>query len=137
MAILADPSREEHRESSDWVSYILGPWQSFDADAVNVDDINRELRLLLEPAASDSLVDGVAERIDPGARGEFRSYLAGSVGGTATVHTATAERIFRPYSWLLLRISLLLSRTLSRPHNRKQLTRAVRRNSTPQQDMIR
>ena len=106
MAILADPSRGEHPESSDWVSYILGPWQSFDADAVNVDDINRKLRRLVEPVASASLVDRLAERIYSGVRGEFRSYLAGSIDGPATVDTATAERMLRPYSWLLHRIGV-------------------------------
>ncbi|HAM26364.1 MAG TPA: hypothetical protein DCP11_06530 [Microbacteriaceae bacterium] len=106
LGVLADPLSEEHPESAAWASYIAGPWHPFDPDRLNVDDVNRELRLLFEPEAPRTLVGILTERLYPGVRGEFRSYLAEAMDGPAEVDAATAERMVRPYAWLLHRIGI-------------------------------
>ncbi len=113
--VLADPAHERHHELAEWVVDTLGPWQSFDPDVVDIDQINRELdRLFTSPddgsqsAAPVSLLDEFTRsRIPRGLQREFRSYLeAADIRGAIVIDAAVAERMVAPFLWLIRRIGV-------------------------------
>jgi hypothetical protein len=72
--------------------------------------VNNELTLLISAAAvnepgSQSLIHEPTQRLPPGIRRDFRSYLAGAgLGGPALVEADVAEAMIAPYLWLTRRI---------------------------------
>jgi hypothetical protein len=72
--------------------------------------VNNELTPLLSAAAvnepgSQSLIQERTQRLPPGIRRDFRSYLAGAgLGGPALVEADVAEAMIAPYLWLTRRI---------------------------------
>lgn len=111
---LADPAHEGHRDATEWVAETVGPWQVFDANAVDVDLINQKLQLLFVTPGNEggraglvSLADELAQRMHTRLAPEFRSYLAAAgLDGVAQVDAATAEQMLRPYLWLVQRVGL-------------------------------
>ncbi len=112
---LGDPAHERHDELSQWVAGTLGPWQLFDPDVVDVDEINRELdRFFSTPddgsqsAAPVSFLDElIRSRMPPGLQREFRSYLkAADIRGAIVIDAAVAERMVAPFLWLIRRIGV-------------------------------
>ncbi len=109
---LADQAHERHHELSEWVASTFGPWQRFDPDEVDIDQINRELSRFF--AASDggsdsteplSLLDEVTNRMPPALQREFRSYLeAAEIQRAIVIDAVVAERMVTPYLWLLRRV---------------------------------
>ncbi len=115
LAALGDPAHESHHELAQWVADTLGPWQTFDPDVVDVDEINRELdRLFTSPddgsqsAAPVSLLDELTRsRMPRGLQREFRSYLeAADIRGAIVIDAAVAERMVAPFLWLIRRIGV-------------------------------
>jgi hypothetical protein len=109
---LADPTHERHYELTEWVAYTFGSWQEFDPDAVDVDQINRELDRLFSAnddgsrsAEPVSLLDELTKRMPPGLQREFRSFLyATNIQKAIVIDAAVAERMVAPYLWLLRRV---------------------------------
>ncbi|MFJ5695107.1 plasmid pRiA4b ORF-3 family protein [Arthrobacter sp. NPDC093125] len=109
---LANPNHDEHEDLKAWVTWTAGPWQEFDPERLDIDDVNHELALLFpapsanEPGpGSESLIQELAHRLPPGIRRDFRSYLAAAdLDGPSTVDAATAEAMVAPYLWLARRI---------------------------------
>lgn len=109
---LADPDHEEHQNLQAWVAWTAGPWQDFDPEHLDIDAVNNELALLFAaPSAnergpgSESLIQELANRMPPGLRREFRSYLlAAGLDGPATVEADVAGAMTSPYLWLTRRI---------------------------------
>lgn len=103
---LADPQHEEHKNLQAWVAWTAGPWQEFDAEQLDINAVNNELALLFPaPAAhehgpgSQTLTQELTNRMPPGLRREFRSYLhAASLDGPATVEADLAEAMTAPLS---------------------------------------
>jgi hypothetical protein len=112
LAILADPSRPEHGAIAAWVSSISPPWRPFRPDEVAFDAINAELRALFpaaldRPSRTTTLDQRLLAKIPNGLRRDFRAYLSDAVsGGPDIVDDATAERMVRPYQWLIRRIGM-------------------------------
>jgi len=114
LAALADPAHERHHELTEWVAATAGPWQVFDPEAVDIDQINRELdRLFQAPdesirsSESLSLLDELTMRMPPGLQREFRSFLdASGIQKAIVIDAAVAERMVAPYLWLLRRIGV-------------------------------
>ncbi|MBT2597670.1 plasmid pRiA4b ORF-3 family protein [Arthrobacter sp. ISL-72] len=112
--VLADPGHEEHEDLQAWVAWIAGPWQEFDPDQLDIDAVNNELALLFPaPSAnehgrgSESLTQELTNRMSPGLRHEFRSFLhAAGLDGPATVEADVAVAMTAPYLWLTRRIGL-------------------------------
>ena len=111
---LTDPTHERHYELTEWVAYTFGSWQKFDPDAVDVDQINRELDRLF-PANDDgsrsaepiSLLNQLTKRMPPGLQSEFRSFLyATDIQKAIVIDVAVAERMVAPYLWLLRRVGV-------------------------------
>jgi hypothetical protein len=111
---LADPTHERHYELTEWVAYTFGSWQEFDPDAVDVDQINRELDRLfsapndeLSSTEALSLLNQLTKRMPPGLQREFRSFLrATDIQKAIVIDVAVAERMVAPYLWLLRRIGV-------------------------------
>lgn len=111
---LGDPAHERHDELAQWVAGTLGPWQSFDPGAVDIDQINRELDWLFtapddgsQSAAPVSLLDELTRRMPPGLQREFRSYLeAADIRGAIVIDAAVAEQMVAPFLWLIRRIGV-------------------------------
>lgn len=111
---LADPGHEKHKDLQAWVAWTAGPWQEFDPEQLDINAVNDELALLFPaPAAnehrpgSESLTQELTNRMPPGLRHEFRSYLhAAGLDGPATVETDVAEAMTAPYLWLTRRVGL-------------------------------
>lgn len=111
---IADPGHEDHRELKAWVTWTAGPWQEFDPEPLDINAVNNELTLLLpSPTASEhgpgsgSLTQELMNRMPPGLRREFRSYLhAAGLDGPATVEAKVAEAMTTPYLWLIRRIGI-------------------------------
>jgi hypothetical protein len=111
---LADPDHEEHKNLQLWVAWTVGPWQEFDPEQLDINAVNSELTLLFPaPSASEhgpgseSLTQELANRMPPGLRREFRSYLhAAGLDGPATVEADVAEAMTAPYLWLTRRVGL-------------------------------
>jgi hypothetical protein len=109
---LADPDHEQHKNLQAWVAWTAGPWQDFDPEQLDIDAVNNELALLFaapsanEPGpGSEPLIQEQANRMPPGLRREFRSYLhAAGLDGPATVEADVAEAMTAPYLWLTRRI---------------------------------
>jgi hypothetical protein len=80
--ILADPGHEDHNDLQARVAWTAGPWQEFDPKQLDINAVNNELTLLF-PArtanehgpGSQSLPQELTNRMPPGLRREFRSYL--------------------------------------------------------------
>ena len=106
LEILRNPGDEEYEDRSEWVSYVSGPWREFDSENFDADAVNRELRLLFAPPAHTPFAFTMTDRLPLGLRGELRSYLARAADGPATVDDETAERMLRPYLWLVRRIGV-------------------------------
>lgn len=112
LGALGDPAHERHHELSEWVANTLGPWQRFDPDKVDIDQINQELSRFF--AASDggsdsteplSLLDEMTNRMPAGLQREFRSYLeAAEIHRAIVIDTVVAEAMVAPYLWLLRRV---------------------------------
>ena len=106
---------ERHRELTEWLADTVGPWQPFDPDRFDVDAVNHELALRF-PAPDDDgrsapppdtppLVAELVERVPPGLRPEFRTYLQSAEPETSVlVDAAIAERMVAPYRWLIRRV---------------------------------
>lgn len=111
---LADPGHEERKDLQAWVAWAVGPWQEFDPEQLDINAVNSELALLFPvPSANDhgpgsqSLIQELTNRMPPGLRREFRSYLnAAGLDGPATVEADVAETMTAPYLWLIRRIGL-------------------------------
>ena len=112
---LGDPAHERHDELAGWVADTLGPWQLFDPDVVDIDQINRELDQLFsapddgsQSAAPVSLLDELTRsRMPLGFQREFRSYQeAADIRGAIIIDAAVAERMVAPYLWLMRRIGV-------------------------------
>jgi hypothetical protein len=111
---LADPGHEEHEDVKAWVAWTAGPWQEFDPEQLDINAVNNELALLFPaPSASEhgpgseSLTQELTNRMPPGLRREFRSYLhTAGLDGPATVEADVAEAMTAPYLWLTRRIGL-------------------------------
>lgn len=111
---LADPGHEDHKNLQAWAAWTAGPWQQFDPEQLDIDAVNNELALLFPaPSAterdpgSESLTQELTNRMPPGLRREFRSYLhAAGLDGPATVEADLAEAMTAPYLWLTRRIGL-------------------------------
>jgi hypothetical protein len=109
---LADPGHEDHKDLKAWVNGTAGPWQEFDPEQLDIDAVNNELTLLFPaPSANEhgpgsgSLTQELTNRMPPGLRREFRSYLhAAGLDGPATVEADVAESMTAPYLWLTRRI---------------------------------
>jgi hypothetical protein len=109
---LADPGDEEHQDLKAWVAWTAGPWQEFEPDQLDITAVNNELALLFPAASanehgagSGSLTTELTNRMPPGLRREFRSYLhAAGLDGPATVEANVAEAMAAPYLWLARRI---------------------------------
>ncbi|WP_235013254.1 plasmid pRiA4b ORF-3 family protein [Arthrobacter sp. SLBN-100] len=107
---LADPAHDEHEDLKAWVTWTAGPWQEFDPEQLDINAVNNELDLLFpapnEPGpGSESLTRELTNRMPPGLRREFRSYLhAAGLDGPATVEVDVAEAMTAPYLWLTRRI---------------------------------
>jgi hypothetical protein len=106
---VADPGHD--RDLQSWVAWTAGPWQEFDPEQLDINAVNNELTLLLSAAAvnepgSQSLIQERTQRLPPGIRRDFRSYLAGAgLGGPALVEADVAEAMIAPYHlWLTRRI---------------------------------
>ncbi|WP_285243587.1 plasmid pRiA4b ORF-3 family protein [Pseudarthrobacter sp. fls2-241-R2A-127] len=111
---LADPGHEKHNDLQAWIAWTAGPWQEFDPEQLEIDTVNKELALLF-PApdakqhrpGGESLTQELTNRMPPGLRREFRSYLhAAGLDGPATVEADLAEAMTAPYLWLSRRIGL-------------------------------
>jgi hypothetical protein len=111
---LADPGHEEHEDVKAWVAWTAGPWQKFNPEQLDINVVNNELALLFPaPSAnehlprSESLTQELTNRMPPGLRREFRSYLhAADLDGPATVEADVAEAMTGPYLWVTRRIGL-------------------------------
>lgn len=111
---LADPGHEDHKNLQAWVAWTAGPWQQFDPEQLDIKAVNNELALRFPaPSAnehgpgSESLTQELTNRIPPGLRREFRSYLhAAGLDGPPTVEADVAEKMTAPYLWLARRIGL-------------------------------
>jgi hypothetical protein len=111
---LADPGHEEHKDLQAWVAWTAGPWQEFNPEHLDINAVNHELTLLFPAPAgngqgpgSESLTQDLTNRMPPGLRREFRSYLrATSLDGPATVEADVAAAMTDPYLWLIRRIGL-------------------------------
>jgi hypothetical protein len=109
---LADPGHEEHKDLQAWVAWTADPWQEFDPGQLDINAVNKELALLLAaPTANErdpgieSLTQELTNRMPPGLRREFRSYLyTAGLDGRATVEGSVAEAMTAPYLWLTRRI---------------------------------
>ena len=109
---LADPGHEKHNDLQAWIAWTAGPWQEFDPEQLEIDTVNKELALMFPaPTAnehrpgSESLTQELTNRMPPGLRREFRSYLlAAGLHGPATVEEDVAEAMTAPYLWLTRRI---------------------------------
>jgi hypothetical protein len=109
---LADPGHEKHNDLQDWIAWTAGPWQEFDPEQLEIDTVNKELALLFPaPSANEyslgreSLTQELTNRIPPGLRREFRSYLhAAGLDGPSTVEADVAGAMTAPYLWLTRRI---------------------------------
>ncbi|MCY1676503.1 plasmid pRiA4b ORF-3 family protein [Pseudarthrobacter sp. SL88] len=112
---LADPGHEKHTDLQAWVAWTAGPWQEFDPEQLDINAVNKELALLFTaptaPTAtehrpgSESLTQELTNRMPPGLRREFRSYLhAAGLDGPATVEADVAAAMTVPYLWLTRRI---------------------------------
>jgi hypothetical protein len=112
LEILASPSHENHADLKAWVAWTTGPWQEFDPEHLDIDALNSELALLFpapeanEPIpSSQTLTQELTERLPPGIRREFRSYLAvADLDRPARVEADVAEAMTAPYLWLIRRI---------------------------------
>jgi hypothetical protein len=107
---LEDPAHEDQKDLKAWVTWTAGPWQEFDPEQLDINAVNKELALLF-PApnehgpGSESLTQELTNRMPPGLRHEFRSYLlAAGLDGPATVEADVAETMTAPYLWLTRRI---------------------------------
>lgn len=109
---LADPGHEEHQDLKAWVAWTAGPWQEFDPEQLDITALNNELALLFPAASANEHAAGSASptteltnRMPPGLRREFRSYLhAAGLDGPATVEANVTEAMTAPYLWLTRRI---------------------------------
>ncbi|TAP39144.1 plasmid pRiA4b ORF-3 family protein [Arthrobacter sp. S39] len=109
---LAEPGHEDHKNLQAWVAWTAGPWQEFDPEQLDIKAVNNELALMFPaPSAnghdpgSESLTDELTNRMPPGLRREFRSYLrAADLDGPATVEADVAKAMTTPYLWLIRRI---------------------------------
>ena len=109
---LADPGHEKHNDLQAWIAWTAGPWQEFDPEQLDINAVNKELALLFPaPTAnehhpgSESLTQELTNRMPPGLRREFRSYLhAAGLDGPSTVEADVAEAMTAPYLWLTRRI---------------------------------
>ena len=91
--------------------WTAGPWQEFDPEQLDINDMNMELALLLPaPTAiehrrgSEALTEEITNRMPPGLRRDFRSYLLSGLDGPATVEADVAAAMAAPYLWLTRRI---------------------------------
>lgn len=111
---LANPAHEERENLQAWVAWTAGPWQKFDPEQLDINAVNNELALLLPPPSanehgpgSESLTQELTNRMPPGLRREFRSYLyAAGLDGPSTVEADLAEAMTAPYLWLTRRVGL-------------------------------
>lgn len=109
---LADSVHEKHKDLQAWVAWTAGPWQQFDPEQLDINAVNKELALLFSaPSAneqgpgSESLTQELTNRMPPGLRREFRSYLhAAGLERPATAAADVAEAMTAPYLWLTRRI---------------------------------
>jgi hypothetical protein len=96
---LADPGHDEHEDVQASVAWTAGPWQEFDPEHLDINAVNNELALgFPAPSAneqgpgSESLTQELTNRMPPGLRREFRSYLhTAELDGPATVEAEAAE----------------------------------------------
>lgn len=111
---LADPGHEKHNDLQAWVAWTVGPWQEFDPEELDIIAVNKELALLFpapttneQDPGSESLTQELTNRMPPGLRREFRSYLhAAGLDGPATVEPDMAETMTAPYLWLTRRVGI-------------------------------
>lgn len=111
---LADPGHDDHKNLQAWAAWTAGPWQEFDPEQLDINAVNDELALMFPaPSAnghgpgSESVTQELTNRMPPGLRGEFRSYLrAAGLDGPATVEADVAAAMTAPYLWLIRRIGL-------------------------------
>lgn len=109
---LADPAHQDHQDLKAWVTWTAGPWQEFDPEQLDINAVNNELTLLFPAPSvnehgpgSESLTQELTNRMPPGLRREFRSYLhAADLDGPSTVEADVAEAMTAPYLWLARRI---------------------------------
>lgn len=111
---LADPGHEQHKDLTAWAAWTAGPWQQFDPEQLDINAVNNELALLFPaPSAnerdpgSESLTQKLTNRMPPGLRRDFRSYLhAAGLDAPATVEADIAGAMAAPYLWLIRRVGL-------------------------------
>ena len=104
LSVLGDLSHPEHPSVLDWVTSTVGPWERFDAETFSPADISAEFRHLSGTSSLPPAIEALAVRMYPSARRDFRSLVRAARSGPSTVDAQTAERMVRPYSWLLERI---------------------------------
>lgn len=127
--VLENPEHPQHEAMSDWLEAPLGPWQSFDPEALDIEQVNRELVRqfgaisdVAEPAetppgitaaagtasasaiASTSAFEAVMERLPASLQREIRGY-AGRTGALdpPVIDVVEAARMVEPFAWLMRR----------------------------------
>jgi hypothetical protein len=101
LAVLADPSHPEHSDVRDWVQSTVGPWERFDPETFSPADVSAEFQHLDGLSSLPPSIDALADRMYPSARRDFRSLARSALSGPSTVDAQVAERMVRPFTWLL------------------------------------
>ena len=125
-AIWADPDHPEHDEIRQWVADTVGPWAPADPTFFDPPSIQAELNLLFNPSGSgvhpydmsglvkadelrppgdvdlESPIVAFAGTLPPAIRSELRQHLYRTgVLAPTDLDDATAERLIRPFAWLV------------------------------------
>jgi len=120
LAILDDPAHPEHEDIAEWVRFVAGPWGSTDPDDADLGGAQSELDVrfgaaggddrppLVDPARgidSESPIVILSDALPVHLRTNLRRHLSVSgVLDAVAVDAVAAEKVVRPYRWLLARI---------------------------------
>lgn len=113
LEILGDPSHEQFTELRAWVDGTVGPWQAFDPEKFDADEVNRELarfeqaRAGIAAIASAPSIDTLVERVYPGVQSGLREYVRRTnVHEPVAIGAEEAAAMLAPYLWLIRRVGL-------------------------------
>lgn len=103
-----------HDTMVEWVDATLGPWQTFDPDALDVDPVNRELGLRFiekpddtEPSHPSGELDLVLEWLPRPLQRELRALVEGSGAlDSPVIDTDEIARMVEPFAWLIRRVGI-------------------------------
>lgn len=109
LAKLMDPLPEVRLPAELWANDMVGPWRDFEPGFLDLEAINTELRSRFGSIAPTgkrpSAISTFTRRLPPGYRTEFQTHLkAKGVFEPVAVDRDAAERIVRPYEWLISRV---------------------------------